>query len=129
MCIMKIRYLFLTLFSVFCFSAGAQTDKTQIDIINSLTVDGTYTEYSEVYDNMFDVLKAQFRPANVPAQEWTLLMANKDESITEGLTLLAAGYQNQLNEADISKITQIWKRDLFLEKMNALIAKGYQPQN
>ena len=51
------RSIFLTVFSLVCFTGIAQVDEFQKDIIAYLNVNGTQQQYDQAYEDMFDVLK------------------------------------------------------------------------
>lgn len=178
---MKIRILFLTVFCAICYSASAQVDSFQENIIEYLNNNGTKAQYSDAYEQMFEVLKSQFETADVPASVWTDLKSNKSKSIDDIINFLTFAYRKHFTEAeikkmatfykseaaqrmirqssemtqedndevlaffnsdigrkiegkraelsvDISEISGHWSRELFAEKMGALIKQGYSPQ-
>ena len=106
---MKIRSLFLTLFCGICFSAVAQVDNFQQDIIEYLNNNGTEAQYSKAYDEMFDVLKQQFVVPEVPAEVWTDLKKGKEESIDDVIAFLTFAYRKHFTQEDISKMTAFYK--------------------
>ena len=173
---MKIRSLFLTLFCTICFSLSAQVDSFQKNIIEYLNNNGTESQYSEAYDQMFEVLGNQF--VDVPEEVWSEVKVGKDESVQDVIKFLTFAYRKHFTETeivamsnfykteaarklvagstdlsleennkiiaffesdlgrkieskraalsvDIADISSHWSRDLFSEKMSALVKKGY----
>ncbi len=178
---MNVRYLFLTVFLTICFSATAQKNDFQQEVINYLTTNGTVKQYEGVFDDMFVVIKQQFAGANIPDSEWNTLQASKSKDVDKAIRMFASAYRKHFDQGqimemnkffgtpagvqmrmnpeglnadqrkevkafydseagqnlnavsaelttDVSQISEYWSRDLFSEKMNALIAKGYSPQ-
>ncbi|NND62733.1 MAG: DUF2059 domain-containing protein [Flavobacteriaceae bacterium] len=175
------RLFFLTIFSVFCFTAQAQVDTFQQDIINYLNINGTHTQYADAYEKMFDVLLPQFESANVPESFVKELKKDKEESLDEIVKFLTFAYRKHFTQEDIQQMTSFykskagqkmvhktgtlteaenaeiaaffgsdlgkkieekrtalsediaeisghWSRDLFSEKMSALVKNGYVPK-
>jgi len=178
---MKMKSLFLTVFSLFCFNLMAQEMSMQESIVKYLTINGTYTQYDSAYDQMFDVLEQQFKSAEVPTTVWTEVKSKKPRAVNQVVGMLASAYREnftkedinsliqfystgtgqqvlqdptKLNtaqnkelanfhgsvtgkkmfevrpelEKDIAQISEYWSRDLYKSTLDALIAKGYQPQ-
>ncbi|GEQ87330.1 hypothetical protein ULMS_28380 [Patiriisocius marinistellae] len=178
---MNVRYLFLTVFLTICFSATAQKNDFQQEVINYLTTNGTVKQYESVFDDMFVVIKQQFSGANIPETEWANLKNSKSKDVDMAIRMFASAYRKHFTQdqiiamnnffgtpagvqmrinpealnadqrkevkafydseagqnlnsvsgeltTDVSQISEYWSRDLFNEKMNALIAKGYSPQ-
>lgn len=176
------RSIFLTVFSLVCFTGVAQIDAFQQDIINYLNVNGTQKQYSEAYDDMFQVLRQNFETSNIPETVWTELQNGKGKSMEEITEFLSFAYRKHFTQAeiktmtnfykteaaqkmlnqttgalseaetgeiaayfdspvakkvesklpelseDISEISNHWSRDLFKEKMMALLELGYRPK-
>ncbi len=104
------KTIFLTVFSLICFSVSAQVDAFQQEIINYLEINGTPEQYEDAYDGMFDVLKQNFQTANVPDEVWTQLAKNKDESIDEVIKFLSFAYRKHFTQSEISQLTDFYKR-------------------
>lgn len=108
---MKIRFLFLTLFLSFCFSANAQIDAFQEDIIDYLNNNGTRGQYSAAYESMFDVLKKQFEVSNVPEPVYTELKLGKEKSLDEIVKLLSFAYRKHFTREEINAMNTFYKSD------------------
>lgn len=108
---MKIRTLFLTLFCAISISVSGQVDSFQENIIDYLNNNGTKAQYSDAYDQMFDVLKNQFSTADVPASVWAELKNNKAESIAEIVNFLTFAYRKHFTEAEIKKMATFYKSE------------------
>lgn len=106
---MKIRFLFLTLFCTICFSLSAQVDAFQENIIAYLNSNGTEKEYSDAYEDMFDVIKKQF--LNVPDEVWSELKVGKEESVQDAIKFLAFAYRKHFTESDIEEMTNFYKTE------------------
>jgi hypothetical protein len=111
MTIMKIRFLILTLFFTICFSAVAQDDPFQEDIITYLNNNGTREQYSGAYDSMFDVLKQQFSASNVPDSVWKDLQKDKDKSLDEIVKFLTFAYRNHFTRDEINEMNSFFQTD------------------
>ena len=98
---MKIRYLFLTLFSLICFSVSSQEDSFQEKILDYLKVNGTYTQYNNAYDQMFAVFKERYALANVPEEVWIELIQDKEKNVSKIISLLTSAYRKHFSEENI----------------------------
>ena len=104
---MKIRLLFLTLFCSICFPLSAQVDAFQENIIEYLKNNGTESQYSAAYEEMFDVLKRQF--VSVPDEVWSELKLGKDESVQDVIKFLTFAYRKHFIESEIVTMTNFYK--------------------
>lgn len=109
--IMKIGRLFLTLFLSICFSATAQVDSFQADIMSYLNNNGTRGQYSNAYESMFDVLKQQFDVSNVPEQVWEDLKKDKEKSMDEIIKLLTFAYRKHFVQEDIKGMDDFYRSE------------------
>ncbi|ARV11214.1 hypothetical protein BTO09_02175 [Gilvibacter sp. SZ-19] len=99
------RALFLlTLLSLFCFSADAQTDAAQQQTINYLKINGTQTQYEAAFDQMVGLIKNQFEGSGVPASQWEKLEAKKSEAVSGIVNMLASVYRSYFEETDIQNL-------------------------
>ncbi len=115
---MKIRSLFLTLFLSFCFSANAQVDVFQEEIIDFLNNNETRKQYTDAYDSMFDLLKSQFAVSNVPEDVWTDLKKNKEKSLDEIVNLLSFAYRKHFTREDINAMSIFYTSDAGKQMMS-----------
>lgn len=99
------RALFLlTLLSLFCFSADAQTDAAQQQTINYLKINGTQTQYEAAFDQMVGLIKNQFEGSGVPESQWKKLEAKKSEAVSGIVNMLASVYRSYFEETDIQNL-------------------------
>ena len=105
---MKIKSLFLTVFSLFCFSMMAQELSRQESIVKYLTINGTHAQYDSAYDQMFDVLEQQFKGANVPAEVWTEVKSKKPMAINQVVSMLASAYRESFEKQDITNLINFY---------------------
>ncbi|MDC8004475.1 DUF2059 domain-containing protein [Aureisphaera galaxeae] len=91
-----------------CFSLQAQVDDYQQDIINYLSINGTYEQYSAAYDDMFTVLKKQFETANVPESKWKELKEDKNKSLEEVVRFLSFAYRKHFTQDEIKKMYEVY---------------------
>ena len=106
---MKIRLVFLTLFCSIYFPLSAQVDAFQENIIEYLNSNGTEKEYSDAFEDMFDVIKKQF--LNVPDEVWIELKVRKEESVQDAIKFVAFAYRKHFTESDIVKMTNFYKTE------------------
>ncbi len=126
---MKKTFLLLTFLLTFCFTGNAQTDDFSKTIVEYLKINGTPEQYSLAYDNMFDVLKKQFKNANVPEKVWTKLHNDgKQKSINDILNFLTFAYKNHFTKDDIVALTEFYKTDA-AKQMLTDVAGLTQEQN
>lgn len=104
---MKLRFVFLTLLCVICFSVTAQ-NKFQQEVITYLTVNGTVKQYNTVYDDMINVLKQQFANAKVPQSEWDALGKDKSKSVNQVIRMFASAYRKYFSEEEISQMSDFY---------------------
>ncbi|GAB5401406.1 MAG: hypothetical protein Aureis2KO_29910 [Aureisphaera sp.] len=100
-----------------CFSVNAQVDDYQQDIINYLSINGTYEQYSVAYDEMFTVLKKQFQTANVPDSKWVELQKDKTESLKEVVRFLSFAYRKHFTQDEINTMYEVYNSDAAKEMM------------
>ncbi len=105
---MKIKSLFLTVFSLFCFSMMAQELSRQESIVKYLTINGTHAQYKSAYDQMFDVLEQQFKGANVPVEVWTEVKTKKPMAINQVVGMLASAYRENFSKEDINNLINFY---------------------
>jgi hypothetical protein len=108
MTIMKIRFLFLTLFLTLCFSGTAQEDPFKEDIVSYLNNNGTRDQYDAAYESMFDVLKKQFEVSNVPDSVWKDLQKDKEKSLDEIVNFLTYAYRNHFSREEINAMNDFY---------------------
>lgn len=108
---MKKRYIILTFILSICFTGFAQEGNMQQNIAEYLSINGTERQYNSAYDQMFDVLKQQFNNANVPADVWSNLQAEKSKKVDQIVILLASAYRKHFNEGDIIEMLKFYKTD------------------
>lgn len=104
---MKIRHLFLTLFSLICFSTVAQQDAFQEQIIMYLDETGNRAQYSEIYDGVFVVLQKNFKE-EVPEEVWVDISGDKETRLDALRETLAGTYRNYFSEAEIAAINEFY---------------------
>ncbi len=113
------RSFFLTLFLTICFSVTAQVDEYQQDIVNYLSINGTYDQYSVAYDDMFEVLKKQFQTANVPDSKWEEMKKDKNESLKEVVNFLSFAYRKHFTQEEINKMYKVYNSKAAQEMMSS----------
>ena len=105
------RSIYLTFFSLICFSVTAQVDDFQQDIINYLNINGTYQQYTDAYVGTFNALKRNFKKANVPEKVWEELKTDKEKSMKELISFLSFAYRKHFTENDIVLMTAFYKTE------------------
>ena len=108
---MKRSASFLTLFLAFYFSVSAQVDSFQQDIISYLNINGTYQQYDEAYDKMYDVLMPQWETAEVPDEVWEDLKKNRHHKIQKLITSLAYAYRNHFTHEEILSMKAFYESE------------------
>ncbi|MCW9038317.1 DUF2059 domain-containing protein [Altibacter sp.] len=108
---MKIHSLFLTLFCVICFSANAQVDDFQQDIMDLLNNNGTNLQFEESYDTTFNTLQKQFISANVPTAFWEQLRQDKPEVIQELIAFSTFAYRKYFTRPEIQEMTAFYSTE------------------
>lgn len=105
---MKIKFLLLTVFSLFCFNMVAQKLSRQESIIKYLTINGTHAQYNSAYDQMFDVLEQQFKGSNVPDEVWKEVKSQKPMEINKIVSMLASAYRDNFSKEDINNLIDFY---------------------
>jgi uncharacterized protein DUF2059 len=105
------RSVFLTLFSLICFSAVAQVDALQRDIIEYLNVKGTHKEYTETYIGVIDAVKKNFKSSNVPENEWEEIQTDKAESLDNLIFFMSFAYRKHFTQKEINTMTDFYKTE------------------
>lgn len=117
------RNFILTFLLITALIAQAQVDTRQTDIIKYLTVNGTYTQYSDAYDQMFDVIKQQFAAAEVPSSVWLELKQDKNDEVEKIVVLLSSAYRKHFSKEDITAMLSFYQTDTgkqMMADMNSL---------
>jgi len=105
------RSIFLTLFSLICFSVVAQVDAFQKDIIEYLNVKGTHREYNETYIGVLDAVKKNFKASNVPENVWEEMQTDKDKDLEELIFFMSFAYRKHFTQKEINSMTNFYKTD------------------
>ena len=105
------RSIFLTLFSLICFSVVAQVDAFQQDIIEYLNVKGTYQEYTDAYVGVFDAVKKNFRSSNVPENEWEEMRSDKDKSMEDLIFYMSFAYRKHFTQSEINTMINFYNTE------------------
>jgi len=105
------RSIFLTVFSLVCFTGVAQMDQYQKDIITYLNVNGTQQQYDQAYEDMFVVLKRNFETADIPNKVYKELKSDKSESLKEVTRFLSFAYRKHFTHEEIVLMTHFYKSD------------------
>lgn len=108
---MKIKAVFLTLFMSICFSVSGQEDSFQQNIIDYLNVNGTFTQYSAAFDQMFDVLKQQYEAGAVPEETWAELKEGRNAAVNQVVGMLSSAYREHFTKPDIEAMITFYKTD------------------
>jgi len=105
------RSIFLTLFSLICFSVVAQVDAFQRDIIEYLNVKGTYQEYTEAYDGVSDAVKNNFSASKVPEKLWEDMNTDRDRSLEDLIFFMSFAYRKHFTQNEINTMTNFYKTE------------------
>ena len=105
------RAFFLTLFLAIYFSAPAQVDAYQQEIINYLNINGTVQEYGIVYEELFVRLKERVASSETPESFWNKLKEGKEESLDELIFTLSFAYRKHFKQNEIAEMTEFYKSD------------------
>lgn len=103
------RAFILTIFLVLSISVSAQIDAYQQDIINYLNINGTNQQYSQAYDNMFEVLNERVAAPDTPEKFWDKLKEGKDKSLEDLISIMAFAYRKHFTQAEILEMTTFYK--------------------
>jgi len=105
------RSIFLTFFSLICFSSVAQVDAFQRDIIEYLNVKGTYQEYTEAYDGVSDAVKNNFSASKVPKNLWEEMNTDRDTSLEDLIFFMSFAYRKHFTQNEINTMTNFYKTE------------------
>ena len=105
------RSIFLTVFSLVCFTAVAQVDGFHEDIIAYLNVNGTQQQYEQAYEEMFEVLKRNFETADIPNKVYEELKSDKNQSLEDITKFLSFAYRKHFTREEIVLMTHFYKSD------------------
>lgn len=105
------RAFFLTIILAIYFSAPAQVDTFQQEIINCLNINGTTQKYGFVYEELFLKLKERVASPETPKTFWDQLKEGKKESIDELIFTLSFAYRKHFKQNDIAEMTEFYKTD------------------
>jgi hypothetical protein len=105
------RSIFLTLFSLICFSVVAQVDAFQADIIEYLNVKGTLQEYSDTYVGVIDAVKKNFKSSNVPENEREEIQTDKAESLENLIFFISFAYRKHFSQKEINTMTSFYRTE------------------
>ena len=108
---MKIGHLFLTLFFSVSFMVGAVAQNFQEKLGEYLLINGTHTQYSNAYDQMYTMLQQKNAFQEVPAELWESLQATKEEDVSGILNLLTSAYQKHFTEGDITEMLGFYQSE------------------
>ena len=101
----------LTVFFSVCFSASAQIDDFQKEVINYLNINGTRQQYGEAFEEVFPLLKRNFSKFDIPNKEWEKLRKDKTEQVDEVIRMLSFAYRKHFTREEIAAMTQFYETE------------------
>lgn len=100
----KISAFLLTIFLGIYFSATAQVDDYQQDIIGLLNCNGTIQKYDFEYEKTLVSLRLRVAAENTPQSFWKKFSEGKDESIKELISIVAFAYRKNYTHTEIIEL-------------------------
>ena len=106
------RGLFFTLLMTVFFSATAQVDSFQNDIIDLLNINGTRQFYENSQEQSLEFLKDQVVKKKISKSEWKeLKLKNKEENLDNLMKTLSFAYRNHFSKDEIKELTTFYKTE------------------
>ncbi|MFK5982188.1 MAG: DUF2059 domain-containing protein [Flavobacteriaceae bacterium] len=106
------RGLFLTLLMTVFFSASAQVDAFQNDIIDLLNINGTRQFYENSQEQSLEFLKDQIVKKKISKSEWKeIKLKNKEENLDNLMKSLSFAYRNHFSKEEIHELTTFYKTE------------------
>lgn len=105
------KSFFLTIISLICFSASAQIDDFQKEIIDLLNINGTRVNYGVAYYEVFPLLKRNFKDKEIPEEAWTKLEEGEEIQVDKAIAQLTFAYRKYFSREDIQAMTEFYLTD------------------
>jgi Uncharacterized protein conserved in bacteria (DUF2059) len=105
------KSFFLTIILLICFSATAQIDDFQKEIIDLLNINGTRVNYGVAYYEVFPLLKRNFKDKDIPEEAWSKLEEGEEKQVDKALAQLSFAYRKYFSREDIHTMTEFYMTD------------------
>lgn len=85
-----------------------QVDPFSQDVKKCLKSNGTYIYYDNVVDQMFDMLKNQYKGKNVPKDVWSEVESIKPQALDLLLQMLVSPYKANFTHQDVKNMNTLY---------------------
>lgn len=86
----------------------AQVDPYSESVKECLKNNGTYSYYEGVVDQMFTMLKEQYKKQNVPEAVWTELLNSKPDVLNELGQMIVSAYRAHFSHDDVKNMNALY---------------------
>lgn len=105
------KSFFLTIILLICFSATAQIDDFQKDIIDLLNINGTRVNYGVAYYEVFPKLKRNFKDKDIPEEAWSKIEEGEEQQVDKAIAQATFAYRKYYTREDINAMTEFYLTD------------------
>lgn len=114
------KKLLFVLFFLGSLQINAQETTYHGDVLRYLTMNGTANQYGEAINQLFDLLKQQYKDQNVTNEVWSELEKETSPEVNRILNMLVSAYRGTYEHEDIKNMMAFYEtgagKQLLLDK-------------
>lgn len=114
------KKLLFVLFFLGSLQFNAQESTYHGDVLRYLTMNGTANQYGEAINQLFDLLKQQYKDQNVTNEVWSELEKETSPEVNRILNMLVSAYRGTYEHEDIKNMMAFYEteagKQLLLDK-------------
>lgn len=103
------KKLLFVLFFLASLQFNAQEATYHGDVLRYLTMNGTANQYGEAINQLFDLLKQQYKDQNVTAEVWSELEKEASPEVNRILNMLVSAYRGTYEHEDIKNMMAFYE--------------------
>ncbi|WP_452223755.1 DUF2059 domain-containing protein [Lacinutrix chionoecetis] len=125
----------IILFLTFSIQSFAQVDAYSADVKKCITSNGTMSYYEDVMEQMYDMLKVQFKDENVPDTVWADIKKGKKAAMDELAQMIVSAYRGHFTHEDVKNMNTLYaskagknmfKKEALTESDKAVLNEFYK---
>ncbi|WP_299890774.1 hypothetical protein [uncultured Lacinutrix sp.] len=125
----------LILFLTFSITSFAQVDDYSVAVKKCITSNGTMAYYDDVMEQMYDMLKVQFKAENVPDTLWAEVRKGKKVAMDELAQMIVSAYKGHFTLKDVKNMNALYasqagknmfKKDALTESDKVALGEFYK---
>lgn len=122
------KKLLFALFFLCSLQFNAQETSYHEDVLRYLTMNGTANQYGEAINQLFDLLKQQYKDQNVTEEVWSGLKKETSPEVNRILNMLVSAYRGTYEHEDIKNMMKFYETGTGKQLLADKTALNYEQQ-